>query len=495
MKLPALLPEHLHFVRDIRTDESLLAALKPNTALLVDFFENASIDETWCEQHRDFISLTVEWLTEEYYQDRLAHRFASRITSCLQNHFHVFKTIIPLKLILVVENGEFSMNSLMVGTCSQSLRDIVRLQTNEKGEGKIHPLEDISITRFILFKEYIETNHAEGLWKLEPAELEILMAQATRIDLEGLKGECATVLKRYLTTGNVWSYLQKSQEGLWESLKEYCIQFINAQELGVRIHQTEFEEFAFEFLVFNEETLLIFEKCKHSITQIICSHSLTEDHRFGNVINACPQLVLLNISQTNSYSPILEGIPSSLRELDLSMCSWLSDVSLRKFVKICPNLRRLLLCSNVHLTYRVWAILKEFKSLEELDLSNCHQIFNRDIRVIVRSLPQLRRFSLEHCYEITDDGFIEISAGLPNVVELDLSNTQISDAGLIEIAHRCNALERLVIQRCDRLTEKGIRETMRLAGALKEISLKKSPIPQDVIEKLRKQHTNVRLLD
>lgn len=464
MHLPDLLPKRLHFIKEAPTDEALIDLLKPQIAVYVDFFENACEDETWCERHLTFFQQTLEWVTSAFFRDKFAMHFAKRIVAALQKHFRGLSDIIPKHLVIKQGGQEYLMNSLMVGVCSQGLYHQMR---RVSGQGAMELEENISTAHFNLFKAYIEYGQVEDLWKSDEKELMKLHDEARQLGMSGFLDSLADILKRYLTGQNTIPYLILAHDELWVSLKNYCCDYINRSDLGVTLRKGD--GLQFEFLDFNSSALELFSKLNTRITHLICSGLTTMDPHFGSVLNECPILTALDLSQSRSYSPFLNAVPAIVESLDLSMCPWLNAEAMKQLP---VEVKRLALRGNTHLNYAFWPVLQRFTSLRSLDISSCPQINDAEVKMIAESASDLDELQLEGCSGIGIKGFREMAALNSRLRILNVSRTEIGDDALTQFASACPRLNVLIVERCTGVSEKGVLEAVRLAGLLQKIVLK-----------------------
>lgn len=272
----------------------------------------------------------------------------------------------------------------------------------------------------------------------------------------------------------------------WVPFEQACIHFINSSEWGLRLSSTSSERLAFEFKDFYEPTLGFFERLRPLITDIICTGTLSEHSEFGSVLKGFPQLYGLDISRTPAFSLAFQEIPKALQLLNVSECAWVSKDTIKRIYNLIPNLKQLLLQSNVHLNYIFWGELVKFKSLNKLNISSCTQLQDADLSLILKGLHSLTELSLNNCKKITERGFSELAKSLPRLVRLSVSRCEISDTALIDILMRCRYLTGLDISACDLLTEKSILALVKQAASLQELNISRCHVSVETIEKIKK---------
>lgn len=429
MDLPDLLPKELHFAAEAVSDEALFQLLSNQTAQLIDFFVNACEDEMWCDKHSQFFHLALDWISDNFFKERISHAFAKRAVEALQTHYKGLCHLIPAD------------NRLMAGGVSEVL--FYRIQAGKELFEGSHSQ---------LYKHYIETGRADNLWRFGQDELLTIHTEAKKLGLEGFLTLCADTIKRYLNRENVVEMLILSQAEDWTTLRNHCIDLINRLNWGVNLKKDL--PLSFEFLAFSDESLALFSRLKP--THLICA--LTEDSQFPSVLTST--ITSLDVTGSPSFDM---PFPAGLSELNLSMCGWLNE----KTIQPLRGLKILKLRSNTHLLYTFWQALYSLPSLEELDISHCHQIGDEELKIIADASPGLQGLHMRECA-----GDPAIAARrCPNLTFLDVSRTEINDASLLEFATRCPQLEVLVIRRCAQLSEKGVLETIRLSPQLRIIHL------------------------
>lgn len=115
---------------------------------------------------------------------------------------------------------------------------------------------------------------------------------------------------------------------------------------------------------------------------------IRDARRKRDVMRMCEKLTM------DSYSGYSLARIKSLRELNISGCNRITDVSL---------------------TYAF-----VFKELQSLNLSRCQQITVDGIKHLVKNCPSIEYLNLNDCYNLKDDAVIEIVKGLPRLQYLEL---------------------------------------------------------------------------
>lgn len=492
MLLPALLPKEYSAYASAETEEALLTALVAHPDDFVTFFEYACDDETWSITYTTFMKAALKWFTDRFLRNQLSLESAKRIVNAYELHFSILRNFIPLNLTVVVQKQSFQLNSLLFGVRSERFRDLIRAQHPQDSEVKL-TLNDISTDLFSKIAEFCTVGNVVNLWREDLNYLFRLLNEATRLEIFGLQEQTEEVTKRYINKTNVIDILLQSHEKSWKKLRQSCFDFINDQAIGVKlstgyhkridVSQKEILPLAFAFFDFREAALDLFERLRNHITQLICG-TLIDEIPFSYVVNACPQMISLDISRSLEYSDRLEDIDSKLEQLDISKCTWMNDNYLKKMIALCPNLSRLALSGDEKITFRSWSELQNLPNLISLDISRSSQISDADFELILKSAPNLIELNLEECRRLSNKGFYALTRSLPRLGFLNISRTNISDAPLIEIASRNILLYELNIARCSEVTEKGILQTIVQAPSLKELKVNIDRISAATLEKI-----------
>ena len=148
----------------------------------------------------------------------------------------------------------------------------------------------------------------------------------------------------------------------------------------------------------------------------------------------------------------------SLRILDLTQCARLQDSDLETIVSQAPRLRNLVLYKCVSITNRgILSLVALGKYLHYLHLGHCTEITDKAVIQLARHCTRLRYLDLASCLRITDVSCLELGIHLDKLKRIGLVKcVNITDSGIISLvrgkANICNALERIHLSYCTRLT-------------------------------------------
>lgn len=483
MEMPVFLPERLMEYSTAADDAVLFAALIKKQADFLEFFEYAANHETWSEDHPEFMRSALDWVTHHFLQNRLTSEAAQKIAEKIRLHFPILSIYVPNNIVFDVEGVSFSVNSLMFGTASPMIHELILREYRDKGQETVK-LKNITPLGFRAIQEYVMTGTVLNLWKEQEAELMQIHAQASYWGFYGLACACEKILSRYIMRGNVIEKLIEAHENQWLIVQESCCQFMNQLDLGYRV-QAPAKALSFEFFAFVGSALDAFEKLRRHITHLIFRKNLIEDFTFRDVVNQCPHLTGLDIDDSNSYDENLQSVPTSIQELDISSCSWLRPEHFPLLAKAFPNLRKLVIRNNIRLDYNSWSQLTLFPLLIDLDISLNTQITDSDFKIILQALPGLTDLKADACIHISDRGFLDMMHSEPQLVVLSVERTDISDGTLADLAERCLYLKDLNIARCSKITDKGVWDLVRISNSLYILNLAQCAVSEATIQQIK----------
>jgi len=484
MQLPYGLSKELDVYRMAVSAEELLKQLADNPAHLLLFFQEACEDETWCENNGEAMRLVLEWLTSQFFEEHLALPFARLACESIKKHFHVLDPYIPRNITFKVSERSFPVNSLIFGSGSEFLHQLIQRRCFQERRTKVI-LKEVPPELFVQIEEYLNTGCVANSWRNEQSALMKLLEISTEWGLEGLMTFCEDILKRYVHAGNAIDLLVRAQGKPWSHLKQACIEQLHAQHLDIYLAQKNEKGLAFEFIKFNDHSLDTFERLKGVITHLICGRALTEEMHFGAVLSKLPQLKTLDISGTHDYTDQFQQIPSGLEELDLSRCGWLTDASFKKMVQLCPKLKRLVLNSDAHLTFLGWGELIKLSKLDQLDISRCVRVGDEEFRVILDTCCFITHLSIEDCTHISDRALFEIPKKLLKLTQLNAARSQITDGILVDLGTSCRELSDLDLTRCENISGKGLISFVKKAYHMKKLVLNRCAIDSKTLKALQ----------
>lgn len=481
--MPALLPPELEKYASSEDDESLLNLLNNRLNDASSFFIYAADDETWSLNHPQFMKNLFEMLTKACFDNKMELNSLQAIQKIIHEHYLSLYSYIPFDLSTEIGGSEFHLNSLLLFAAQPNFRRSIK-------DRKLF-LKNISLEDFKIIEEFINTGNVLDLWKYEESELQDILMTVKVLGLDELQYLCEQTLKKYITRDNVLVMLIDAHKNKLTLLKDACIDSFNRLDLGVRLHKTNPSFFEFEFLDFKENAREVFEVVKSLITHLILSGDLTEQTEFAQIVNACPCLIQLNLSGSSIFNEKIFEISEKLEELDLSSCNYVDKALLNRIVTHFKNLKALALSDNIQLDYTSFTSLSKLKMLKRLDISRNPQIHDDELKLILQVLPQVIDLDCSDCKNIGDKGFFEIARSLSHLIFLNLERSQISDGLLLEIVIRSNYLEEINLSRCQRITDRGILECVKLSKALKTLVIRHCHFKEDTFKEIKEQRPSL----
>lgn len=494
MQLPATAPKSLQFASKAETDEALFKLLVKEPPHLIKMVASAVQDELWAVSHVQFMEISLDWITQQFFQDKLLMPIAQKLANVLRKHYALISQFLPRNLTLKLEDRELSFNSLLLSSGSEVLREIVRRECRDKRKTSLN-MGTISYSIFEVIEEFLTTGTYLELVRKDKKQIIKILKLAMEWDLEELSKGCQEHLIGYVDKENVFKTLLKAHEKKRVYLRAGCFDFLNRLNHGYRMEGKDAEELGFEFIDFNENSLDAFNLVKDFVTTLIARKKVSEDPQFASILKECPHLKGLTLSESVSLADTLDEIPKTLQELDLSLCDWLTSSTLDKMVHLCPNLTHLTLISDTKIDFDGWAHLKKLPLLRALNLTRCSQIGDNELSAILQSTPELVILNLEECKGISDHGFYELPNLNKNFIALNFSRTEISDQPLIELALKCDSLSLLNVTRCEKLTSVGIAEVARHAKLLKEFIITLCDVSKQTLASIKQSRPFLKIIN
>lgn len=491
MEGPSLLPQELHYYNSFKTEKALFQALIHKPKDLIEFFEYACSDETWCEGHLNLIKFILRWAAKAFYLGQLPLNLLQRMVKVIQKHYSIldpllyFRPALFFTIELIVEEKKILVNSLLFGGTSSYFRDLFKLDCFENLCDEL-PLANVPFFLFKLAEEFILKGEIKDLWRQDYDKVLALMRLAKSWDLNPLVKECSFVLKRYVDRENVVETLLQAHRELFLDWKSACNEVFNQQSWGLICLPGLEEDLRIKVLDVKQETIDLFDRFAPSITHLAFTDEVCQTPTFKELIKKCPKLVGVDFTGSLNYYNQFEDLPTTLSELNLSVCMWLNPEYVRHLSLKFPLLKLLYLDNNTHLTHLTWGALRQLRHLIYLSLSHCSQMMDNDLKLISQSCPILNELNLEECRNITDQGIVDAIHYLPALTKLNLNRCNLTNKCLVEIGLRCSHLTHLSLIRCLALTDKGLLQLVRLSPSLRYLNIKNCEFSLKLVLQLRR---------
>ncbi|KAL8579460.1 hypothetical protein ACOMHN_026825 [Nucella lapillus] len=203
-----------------------------------------------------------------------------------------------------------------------------------------------------------------------------------------------------------------------------------------------------------------FQTCKSHLRSLSIRCSNISDLGLETLFRKMPCIYRLELSGCNEITE--SGLWSCLNAKIVSLCIMdcinVADDTLGAISQLLPSLYELSL-QAYHVTDVALALFspKQSYTLSVLRLMSCWEVTNNGLVNIVNALPNLTVLGLSGCSKISDDGVELVAEHLRRLRVLDLSwCPRISDASLEYIACDLSQLQELVLDRCHLVTDMGI---------------------------------------
>ncbi|TGZ79102.1 RNI-like protein [Ascodesmis nigricans] len=176
----------------------------------------------------------------------------------------------------------------------------------------------------------------------------------------------------------------------------------------------------------------------------------------------------------NAFTDRTSAPARTLRHLDLTKSTHLTDAALHHLTSTTPHLTTLILSTIPSITDDGLShLLPTLPKLQHLDLEDCPRLTNTTLRTLAHAAKSLISLSISNCETIDDSGVIPLFRHCPLIRNIEMDNTLISDLTLIEathfaseraggvVPHSRERAMRLVVYDCPNVTWMGVREVMR----------------------------------
>lgn len=174
-------------------------------------------------------------------------------------------------------------------------------------------------------------------------------------------------------------------------------------------------------------------------------------------MNGCSQI------EDSAINKFARNCPNIL-EIDLHQCRLITDEPVTNIIQYGRSLRELRLANCENISDYAFLSLpprRTFESLRILDLTSCSRLTDAAVEKIIDCAPRLRNLVLAKCRLITDVAVNAISKLGKNLHYVHLGHcNQISDDAVIKLVSSCNRIRYIDLGCCIRLTDASV---MKLA--------------------------------
>ncbi|XP_014767592.1 dynein regulatory complex subunit 6 isoform X3 [Octopus bimaculoides] len=168
---------------------------------------------------------------------------------------------------------------------------------------------------------------------------------------------------------------------------------------------------------------------------------------------------------------LLSRMCPNVSHIYLADCQRLTDICLR-YLATCKQLTILNLAECINITD---AGIRSFSDgicaikLRELNLSNCVHLGDMSLIIISKKLQNLTYLSLSFCDNISESS-LEALGQAPNLISLDISGSSCSDQSISAIGKRAR-MKNINISQCTNITDLGLQKFAKQCPGLEQIDL------------------------
>lgn len=148
-----------------------------------------------------------------------------------------------------------------------------------------------------------------------------------------------------------------------------------------------------------------------------------------------------------------------LKDLNLRGCVQLSTAwKTENLSGICKNLENLCLEGSRIDRPSVHALLGQNEKLVHINLSGMDGVNNKTMKIIADNCPRLELLNISWCEHIDGVGLTKVIKNCPFLKDLRAGEVRgFDDQNLLLALHKQNAIERLLLQNCDTLTDESLK--------------------------------------
>lgn len=496
---PLNLPENLLKYAQFSSAKEFWKTLSKNPEDLASVFIAACKDVNWQEVNHPLMCRMIRAITKLFFAGLISRQKASIITELLRTDFLKKRSILFFRYSFYfntffhVENAVFQTNSLLYAAESDYFFRLIKEQCWDLFKEE-YVLTTVSKRVFYFVNEYMHKGAVNDLWKCMQEEILEVMHQAQKWDLKNLMVLAVNELKKYFKKETIITVILTAHKEKNEPWKQGACSFFNQHYEGIKIIPKGPFDLYVELSSFSHPTIEVFSKMASEITHIKYDSKLIDYPEFSETLRTLPKLLGVDLSGSRKFPERIFRIPSTIRELDLSACEWLDNESFAKIAMHFSSLEKLIMQSNIAIDYAGWGEVSAFHYLQYLDLSRCVNLQDEDLRIIVRSCPDLKKLSIAGCKKITDAGIVDLFQWEETLNHLDLSDCEnLTDQSLVEIAYKASQLIELHLSGCLNIGEKGIREILQRRKGVEKIDVRRCSLSEQFVQECRQRFPSIEI--
>ncbi|KAK6164791.1 hypothetical protein DH2020_001655 [Rehmannia glutinosa] len=208
-------------------------------------------------------------------------------------------------------------------------------------------------------------------------------------------------------------------------------------------------------------------------------------------MSSCQNVSHVGLSSLNSLAGCLQQLNLSYgSRVDRALADSLRNLSMLHSVKLdgcqvtcsglkaignwCVSLKELSLSKCMGVTDEgLSSVVTKHKDMKKLDITCCRKITHLSLANITNSCTSLVSLKMESCTSVSAEAFVLIGQRCQFLEELDVTDNEIDDDGLISIS-MCAQLSSLKLGICLNITDEGLIHIGKCCLKLKEIDLYRS---------------------
>lgn len=490
MNLPAVVPPELRFLTAVHNEQELLDVVMARPVeQSVLFFESATADVVWADEHLPWLSSLLAYFNRLFLTRQLPQNLLIRVSLAIQRQYRTLDAIIAQDLAIVVRGRHFEGNALLFSAASDALRDMI-LDLAPVSQGRPIALElgGTSLHVWEAIADFVLTGNGNVLLTRSKDELLECLVQAVEWGMPAFRERCIQALKHYIDPQVTIELLATSQYYHMADLRAVCCERWNQFVHGFHLESHGEDELAAVIMHYHASERPLLDSVIPLVTRFALRGDAALDPLAVDLLQRAKRVKSFDLSETNGCLPaILETAPA-VTDLRLAGCFWLDEPLLLQWLARFPALRRLDLGGNTHFSQAVWRRVHESRSLESLRLAHCHQLTDTDVSVLVNLLgEELRELDVSWCIKLTDVGVHKILHACNHLVNIDLSHCPaITDRSVRDLTQKVG-LQVISLASCMAITDEPVTQLALDSAQLRQLNLSYCRLGNGVIATIKRR--------
>ncbi|CAN4077016.1 unnamed protein product [Withania somnifera] len=177
---------------------------------------------------------------------------------------------------------------------------------------------------------------------------------------------------------------------------------------------------------------------------------------------------------------------SKLKELDLYRSPGISDLGILAIARGCSGLEMINIAYCNQITDGSFISISKCSKLITLESRGCPLVTSLGLAAVAVGCKQLSTLDIKKCHNIDDAGMIPLAHFSPNLKQINLSYTSVTDVGLLSLAS-VSSLQNITILHLKGLSPSGLGAALLACGGLTKVKLQisfKSLLAQPLLQHL-----------